>query len=441
MVLGTETEYGIVGPSGLDPGLASAAVIRGLRAAWCPGTEDENAVLGNGARAYVDHAHPEYCTPEVTTPSDLVAHAAAGDVLMARAAQVAAAEVGGAVRLFKNNTDGRGASYGSHENYLVPRSVPFEAIVAGLTAHLVTRLPLCGAGRVGLGRYSQEPGFQISQRADFFEALVGLETTLRRPIVNTRDEPHADPRRWRRLHVIVGDATLAQVATFVRFGATALVLAAIADGMGLPVLADPLGDLVRVSRDLSCRRPLRLADGRSASALEVQEAYLAAARTVADRRPGVLGVDTAAVLREWQSLADDLRADPAGASDRVDWAAKLSLLKGFRERDGLRWDAERLAQVDLRYCEIDPQRSLYAALLSRGRLRRVVDDERIATAAAHPPADTRAFLRGHLVSTLPGSVVAAGWDSMLMRDRDGALVNLRMSDPLDHTAADVPWSP
>lgn len=441
MVFGTETEYGIVGPPGVDPAVASGGVIRGLRAAWCPGTEDENAVLGNGARAYVDHAHPEYCTPEVTTPSDLVAHAAAGDVLMARAAAAAAEEVGGDVRLFKNNTDGRGASYGSHENYLVPRSVPFEAIVAGLTAHLVTRLPLCGAGRVGLGRASSEPGFQISQRADFFEALVGLETTRRRPIVNTRDEPHADPRRWRRLHVIVGDATLAQVATFVRFGATALVLTAIEAQLPLPVLADPLGDLVRVSRDLTCRVPLQLADGRTASALEVQAEYLAAARVLAERAPDVLGVDTAAVLREWGSLLDDLRDDPALVADRVDWAAKLALLNGFRRRDGLAWDADRLVQIDLRYAEIDPGRSLYSTLLARGRMRRLVDHERIAAALVHPPDDTRAYLRGHLVATYPRLVVAAGWDSMLMRDRDGALVNLRMSDPLEHTAADVPWSP
>ena len=193
-----------------------------------------NVILTNGARLYVDHAHPEYSGPEVTSALDAVRYDKAGDAVMAIAAQRATQSLGRSVRLYKNNTDGKGASYGTHENYLMQRSTPFDRIVTQFTAFLVSRQVITGAGRVGIGQSSQQPGFQISQRADFFEAEVGLETTLNRPIINTRDEPHADASRHRRLHVITGDANLSEIATYLKVGTAAWVLRVIEAGRARP---------------------------------------------------------------------------------------------------------------------------------------------------------------------------------------------------------------
>ena len=225
-------------------------------------------VLTNGARLYVDHAHPEYSAPETTTPRDAVIWDRAGELIAAHAIELLAGEApegspagdprhGDPVVLYKNNTDGKGASYGFHENYLMTRETPFERIVTDLTPFFVARPLICGAGRVGIGAQSGSPGYQISSRADFFEQRVGLETTFRRPIINTRDEPHATPERYRRLHVIVGDATFADVAGLVRMGATSLVLGMIEAG-GLDVgvaLANPVEAMHTVSHDPSLARP------------------------------------------------------------------------------------------------------------------------------------------------------------------------------------------
>ena len=194
-----------------------------------------NVILTNGARLYVDHAHPEYSSPEVTNPLDAVRWDRAGErVMLASVRALASTAALPDVALYKNNVDGKGATYGMHENYLVDRAVPFNDLAARLIPFFVTRQVFTGAGRVGLGQRGEEPGFQLSQRADYMEAEIGLETTLRRPIINTRDEPHADPDRWRRLHVIIGDATMLEVATYLRLGTTSLVLwlieRAVADG-------------------------------------------------------------------------------------------------------------------------------------------------------------------------------------------------------------------
>ena len=197
-----------------------------------------NVILTNGARLYVDHAHPEYSTPEVTNPLDIVRWDKAGEQIMLDAAIRAGQLPGGTpILLYKNNTDNKGASYGAHENYLMRRSTPFADIVRHLTPFFVSRQVVCGAGRVGIGQDGREHGFQISQRADYFEVEVGLETTLKRPIINTRDEPHADPEKYRRLHVIIGDANLAEISTYLKVGTTALVLAMIEDRYLQPDLA------------------------------------------------------------------------------------------------------------------------------------------------------------------------------------------------------------
>src|SRR5499427_9347003 len=220
-----------------------------------------NVILTNGARLYVDHAHPEYSSPECTDPLAAVLWDKAGERVMAAAAAQASAMPGTApIQLYKNNTDNKGASYGCHENYLMSRSTPFADIVRHLTPFFVSRQVVCGAGRVGRGADGREDGFQISQRADFFEVEVGLETTLKRPIINTRDEPHADPEKYRRLHVIIGDANMSELSTYLKLGTTSLVLSMIEDRFlaGDLSVETPVAELRNVSHDPSCRHLVAL---------------------------------------------------------------------------------------------------------------------------------------------------------------------------------------
>jgi len=375
-----------------------------------------NLILTNGARLYVDHAHPEFSSPEVTNPRDAVLWDRAGMEIMADAAEAATAAGPFTIQLYKNNTDNKGASYGCHENYLMRRSTPFSDIVRDLTPFFVTRQVYSGAGRVGRGQEGREPGFQLSQRADFFEVEVGLETTLKRPIINTRDEPHADPERHRRLHVIVGDANLAEAATYLKMGSTALVLALIeAAALGDSLaLADPVREIHAVSHDPTLRHRLTLRDGRRLTALEIQRAYLEAAADLAERE-AVAGLDaqTADILQRWDRVLVDLAEDPRLASDRVDWAAKLALLEGYRRRDGLDWGSARLELVDLQYADIRPSRGLALRLEAAGRLERLTTIGEVAHAREHPPHDTRAYFRGECLRRYGDAVAAASWDSVI----------------------------
>ncbi|MGI9197170.1 MAG: depupylase/deamidase Dop [Candidatus Nanopelagicales bacterium] len=375
-----------------------------------------NLILTNGARLYVDHAHPEYSSPEVTNPRDAVLWDRAGQRIMADAAATASAEGPFTIQLYKNNTDNKGASYGCHENYLMRRTTPFADIVRDLTPFFVTRQVFSGAGRVGLGQEGRGLGFQVSQRADFFEAEVGLETTLKRPIINTRDEPHADPERYRRLHVIVGDANLSEAATYLKMGTTSLVLALIEEG-GIGedlVLADPVAEMHAVSHDASLTHALLLRDGRRMTALEIQRRYLKRASALA-RRQAVAEVDaqTADVLARWEAVLDDLAADPRRAADRVDWVAKRGLLEGYRRRDGLDWDAARLQLIDLQYSDIRPDRGLALRLEESGRLERLTTDQAVTRAMERPPEDTRAYFRGECLRRYGDAVAAASWDSVI----------------------------
>lgn len=403
-----------------------------------------NVILTNGARLYVDHAHPEYSGPEVTNALDAVRYDKAGDAVMAIAAGQASQVLGGSVRLYKNNTDGKGSSYGAHENYLLDRSTPFDRVVTQFTGFLVSRQVITGAGRVGVGQTSQRPGFQISQRADFLEAEVGLETTLNRPIINTRDEPHADAARHRRLHVITGDANLSETSTYLKVGTASWVLRAIEAGL-VPAsvrIAGPVAAMRAVSHDPTCRAPIALADGRSMTAMDLQEIYLGAARACYDLTAGELPetarIEAKDVLTRWQETIDALRRDPAELADQLDWVAKLSLLESYRERDGLDWGSPKLALIDLQYADVDPRRSLFAALVRNGRMRRLVSEEEVERARLHPPADTRAYFRGRVMEKFGSAVVAASWDSVIF-DVPGrpALQRLPLLDPLRGTQAQV----
>src|SRR5690606_24835447 len=319
-------------------------------------------------------------------------------------------------------TDSKGSSYGAHENYLVRRDVDFDELAAALLPFFATRQILCGAGRVGIGRSGEEPGYQISSRADFFEEQIGLETTLRRPIVNTRDEPHADGTRWRRLHVIIGDATLAEPATLVRFGSTALVLGLIEAGLQPRLeLADPVTALQSGSHDLTLSAPLPLADGSTLTTIDIQRLYWEAAVDAAGTAPDEA---TAEVLAEWDRFLTELARDPRALAADIDWVAKRALLEGYRTREDLAWDDPKLALIDVQYSDVRREKGLFHRLESAGRIRRITTDEQVERAVEQAPAQTRAFLRGGVIERFAPSVAAASWDSVVLERADGSLVRL-----------------
>ena len=408
--------------------------VGGGDAGYEPETHLVNAVLTNGSRYYVDHAHPEISGPECSDARSVVIWDKAADMI-ARRSMAAARELlpeGQELIVHKNNTDGKGNSYGCHENYLMDRATPFGRIVRGVTAHFVTRQIYCGAGKVGTEAAGADPlsvAFQISQRADFFEEEVGLETTLKRPIVNTRDEPHADARNYRRLHVIVGDANLADVATFLKVGTTALVLALIEQDL-VPDrlrLAVPVQALRQVSCDLSLGRSILLADGTGITALEVQwELLELCAKYCHNFGTEAVGGDVAIeVLDRWQAVLTQLEADPLGAAATVDWIAKYRLLEGYRQRHGYDWSHDRLRALDLQYHDLRPERSL----ADRARLEPLVAHDEVIGAVGNPPTDTRAYFRGRCLQEFAPHVVAANWDSVLFDLGAETLRRVPMMEP------------
>lgn len=378
-----------------------------------------NVILTNGGRLYVDHAHPEYSTPEVSNPRDAVLWDRSGVEVMRRALEWVA-ETPGAhpVALYKNNTDNKGASYGCHENYLVRRGTPFAELVRHLIPFFISRQVFTGAGRVGIGQDGREAGFQLSQRADFFEVEVGLETTLKRPIINTRDEPHADPEKWRRLHVIVGDANLSDTSTYLKCGTTALMLAMIEDGWLasddlLPL--NPVPDMHAVSHDPSLTFLMRLSGGRRWTALNLQQALLEKAHAYCTSRSDDPDPElTKDVLAQWQRVLDTLESDPLSLANELDWVAKYRLMRGYMERDHLDWSSPTLAAIDLQYADIRPEKGIALRLEASGRLVRLTAQEDVLRGVHVPPTDTRAYFRGECIRRFPESVSAASWDSIVL---------------------------
>jgi Pup amidohydrolase len=470
-VIGTETEYGIaaVGQPDFNPVLSSSLLISSYAGSlrkirW--DYEDEsplrdargfeptagreiseedlglaNVILPNGARYYVDHAHPEYSTPECLTPRDLVIHDKAGERILERSLDVVAAEMPStpALAIYKNNSDGKGNSYGTHENYLVDRATPFADIVRDLTPFFVSRQIFTGAGKLGLEAQWDDRGrhvFQLTQRADFFETEVGLETTLKRPIINTRDEPHADPERYRRLHVIVGDANLCEVATFLKVGTTSIVLKMIEDGF-LPdfSLVNPVAAIHDVSRDVSLSAQVVLTDGRRMTALQLQTEYLELARKYVDREDDT--AENREVLDRWEAVLQGLGDDPGSLSAQLDWVAKLRVLEGFRERDGLPWSDPKLRAIDLQYHDVRRDRGLYHRLERSGKVERLTTDDQVHRAVMEPPNDTRAYFRGRCIAKFPDAIAAASWDSLILDTGRDALQRIPMREPLRGTRAHV----
>ncbi len=401
-----------------------------------------NAVLTNGARYYVDHAHPELSTPECADARSVVVFDRAAE-LIARRSMEAARRVlpeGQEIVVYKNNSDGKGNSYGCHENYLMDRQLPFGRIVTHVMAHFITRQIFTGSGKVGCeapGTTSQQVPFQLTQRADFFEEEVGLETTLKRPIVNTRDEPHCDATKYRRLHVIVGDANLSEISTFLKVGTTAIVLAMIEDD-ALPrqfSFNTPVWAMRQVSYDLDLRVPLELVDGTTVTALDVQWELLDRARKYAESA-GLECVGEAVgaeVLRRWEHVLTTLEVDPMALAGQLDWVAKYRLIDGYRQRHDLAWDDARLAALDLQYADLRPGKSLFDRL----GVERLTTDEEVATAVSEPPVDTRAYFRGKCLQRWSDDIVAANWDSLVFDIGREPLRRVPMMEPTRGTEAHV----
>jgi proteasome accessory factor PafA2 len=470
-VCGIETEYGVVLRNAPDPNpvLASSLLINAYvehrRVGWdfddeSPGRDARgfgregsqppivethlvNTVLTNGARYYVDHAHPEYSTPECANALELVAADKTGERILARSMRAAhrLLDPGQEIVVYKNNSDGKGNSYGTHENYLVDRELPFTELVRHLLPWFVTRQIFTGAGKVGAENGADRVDFQLSSRADFFEEEVGLETTLKRPLVNTRDEPHADPQLYRRLHVIAGDANLCEVATYLKVGTTAIVLAMVEDHFFDKDLAvvGPVHAVRTVSHDRTLRATVDRVDGGTCTALDLQWEFLRCARKYADETGlehcgADVGLD---VLARWESTLTALERNPADLDGQLDWVTKLQLLEAYRGRDGLGWDDPKLALLDLQYHDVRPDRSLYERLVRAGKVERLVEESEVDRGMTEPPESTRAYFRGQCLARWPDSVVAANWDSLILDVGSDPLRRIPMMEPLKGSRAHV----
>ncbi|HZR46582.1 MAG TPA: depupylase/deamidase Dop [Candidatus Manganitrophaceae bacterium] len=467
-ILGTETEFGIAAknPESLDPVSNSIFLINSYTylpsssALWDyenenplldargfeadgererPGPEYNrllNKLLANGGRLYVDGAHPEYSTPECTNALDLVAYEKAGERILELCLEMARRLRRGENQfsIYKNNTDSKGNSYGYHENYLVARSLSFEKIVAQLTPFFVTRQIFAGSGKVGSENKTESASYQISQRADFFEVLVDLNTMVKRPIINTRDEPHADPSRYRRLHVIVGDANMSEITTYLKVGTTALVLAMVEEGREVPGvdLENPVRSIKEVSRDLTLKKKIRLANGTEWRAVEIQRAYLEQAEIHYEKTDDPVVKD---ILKRWRTVLGQLERDPMQLSKQIDWVIKKELIESYMKRKGCDWKDPRISMMDLQYHDVVQEKGLYYALERGGYVERLISEETLAHAQENPPKDTRAYFRGTCLKKFPKEVYAASWSSILFDVGNTTIKKVPLLDPLKGSQA------
>jgi proteasome accessory factor PafA2 len=374
--------------------------------------ERADHVLTNGARLYNDHGHPEYATPECSTLADLVAQDKAGERIVLACARERSFKTGARIDIFKNNTDFHGSSYGCHESYLTTRERPFGELLFGLLPFFTTRIIYAGAGKLGIEPKGGRGVYQLSQRADFFTEEASVDTLHRRPIVNTRDEAHSDPRKWRRLHVICGDANMSEYATALKVGTTALIVKLLETNWSPPVrLKDPVAAIKAISRDQSFEWIVECVDSRTIGAVDIQREYLSAA---CERFSG-LDADSDWTLCEWDKVLNGLESDPSKLNDRLDWVAKRELLTEFAESEGLSWEDEQLQSIDLAYTDIDPENGLYYALQSSGEMLRLTTDGAIDTATSYAPEGSRAAMRGELVRRFAGAIGGVSWGSVVLR--------------------------
>jgi proteasome accessory factor A len=401
-IFGLENEYGVTcalrGQRRLSPDEVARYLFRRV-VSW---GRSSNVFLENGARLYLDvGSHPEYATPECDSLVDLVAHDRAGERILEGLAESAEARlkdegIHGAIYLFKNNTDSAGNSYGCHENYLTTRRDDLVHFTQVLIPFLVTRQIYAGAGKVL--QTARGAVFCLSQRAEHIWEGVSSATTRSRPIINTRDEPHADAERYRRLHVIVGDSNMSEYATFLKVGATSIMLRMLEDpGVVLRdmTLEDPIRAIREISHDITCRRQVRLANGREVSALDVQSEYLGRAVRYAAQH-GLSPMESQ-VLQMWQHCVEGIERDPLSLTAECDWVIKHNLVEAYRQRHSLGLGHPRIALLDLQYHDVSQRRGIFYRLQDRGLLERVVTDAAITEAMDAPPATTRARLRGEFI--------------------------------------------
>ncbi|MET4078832.1 Pup--protein ligase [Janibacter sp. UYMM211] len=402
-IYGIETEFGVTCTSQGRRRLTPDEVARYMFRSVVRWGRSSNVFLGNGARLYLDvGSHPEYATAECDDLLDLVAHDRAGELVVQQLVddaqtRLAEDEVDGEIYVFKNNVDSAGNSYGCHENFLVARTDDFGAITEGLLPFLISRQLVAGTGKVM--STSQGPVFSVSQRADHIWEGVSSATTRSRPIINTRDEPHADAERYRRMHVIVGDSTMTETTTLLKVGSASLVLRMLESGVRMDHLRleNPIRAIRDISLDITGRATVRLADGRQMSGLELQQAYLAGVLELVERE-GIDDAVTTQVVELWQRTLTAIETDRLDlVATEVDWVVKHRLLDAYAASRGVGMEDPRIAQLDLAYHDIDPQRGVHHVLQRAGRVARVVDDARVAAAVDTPPQTTRARLRGDFV--------------------------------------------
>ncbi|MFF9202310.1 Pup--protein ligase [Streptomyces sp. NPDC014986] len=402
-IFGLENEYGVTctfrGQRRLSPDEVARYLFRRV-VSW---GRSSNVFLRNGARLYLDvGSHPEYATPECDNVTELVTHDKAGErilegLLVDAERRLHEEGIAGDVYLFKNNTDSAGNSYGCHENYLVARHGEFSRLADILIPFLVTRQLLCGAGKV-----LQTPRgavYCVSQRAEHIWEGVSSATTRSRPIINTRDEPHADAERYRRLHVIVGDSNMSETTMLLKVGATDLVLRMIEAGTVMRdlTLENPIRAIREVSHDITGRRKVRLASGREASALEVQREYYEKALDFCERR-GIRTGTIDQVLELWGRTLDSIESEDLDRiGTEIDWVMKYKLLDRYRAKHNMTMSHPRVAQIDLAYHDIHRRRGLYYLLEKRGQAARICDDLKIFEGKSVPPQTTRARLRGDFI--------------------------------------------
>ena len=467
-ILGTETEFGILakGSGNSDPVSDSIRLIGHCPALPAPhgiwDYENENPfldargfvvegeperptphhnqqlnkLLTNGGRLYVDGAHPEYSTPECNHPLELLAYERAGERIIAACLQALNTSQGEETFfVYKNNSDGKGNSYGYHENYLLSRSVPFTKITQTLIPFFVTRQIYAGAGKVGAENNASAADYQISQRADFFECVMDLNTMVKRPIINTRDEPHTDQSKYRRLHVIVGDANMAEIPTYLKIGTTAIIMEMLDAGWEFPkvTLQDPVRDIKTVSRDLAVNASLKLTNGQSTSSIDLQRRYLQAAYDFYNTRD--LPPTTKEILVTWEQILNRLEQDPMQLGRELDWVAKQQMIQSYMDRKGCGWQDPRVALLDLQYHDMRPDKGLYYTLERGNRIERLLQDSDIETAQKNPPINTRAFFRGTCLKRFAEKVYGVSWTSVLLDQGDTTIKRIPLMDPYRGTQA------
>ncbi len=435
-IFGVETEYGLTCASttGSVPPLDADQAARELFAPVVERGRSSNVFTRNGARLYLDvGSHPEYATAECDRLADLLAQDRAGEFVMADLAaqantRLAEAGVPGRIHLIKNNLDVEGTGFGCHENYLVHRRGDFWNDARTLVPHLVTRQLLVGAGHVQVDPAGERPArYVLSQRADQMWDAVSSATTRARPLINTRDEPHADAELYRRMHVIVGDSNISQSATLLKVGAMDLLLDLLESGGSLAdlALAEPMRAIRETCHDLTGTVELELADGRRMTPVQIQAEHLERVRAHAERELDLSGLQ-ARVLDLWERGLEAVRTgDVTAVSTELDWAAKLTLLRRYTDRSGAGLDDPRVARLVLAYHDVSPATGLRTRLEAGGLLTRLVDEETCTAAVERPPATTRAALRG--------AVVARAEDQR--RDLTVDWVNLRLDDGVSPTVA------